>query len=447
MVNTDAAHAIYNGPARFYEKRNQTAKEDMKHELMNLTVACATLCMTTSCGIFKSAEEKDSMYDKTEKDMKAMYIDISGKQRDMIRRNNEFALNVFNMTTGHKSNVLSPASISFLMAMLANGADGATRDEIMKTIGAEGCTTDELNELYAFIMKRSMTADNATTVNIANYIALNKHLSLKKDYRKCVKDIYGGGIEALDFASPEAAGRINKWCGEQTDGMIPQIIDETSPAALAYVLNAIYFNGTWQKQFDERQTKEEQFFAYTRDIRHVKMMNRQAKYNYMKDGKFAALTMPYGNGSFAMTVLLPDEGSSIKEMMAGLSAEKLADVKSKMSEYTVNLKLPRFNTETRQELKEIISKAGAPSMFNQEKADFRKMAEGGIAVSEMFQKAKIEVSEKGTKAAAVTMGVMTMSLRPQQTQRVEFCCNRPFVYLITDTYTGTILFMGQYMGD
>ena len=419
----------------------------MKHELKTLSIACATLCMMASCGITKSAEEKNGMYDKAEKDMNAMYINISDKQEEMIRRNNQFALNVFNKTTGHKSNVLSPASVSYLMAMLANGADGATRDEIMKTIGAEGCTTDELNSLYAFIMKRSKMADPATAVNIANYIAVNKHCDLKKSYKKCVKNTYGGGIEALDFADPKSADVINKWCEKQTAGMIPQVIDETTPGALAYVLNAIYFNGTWEKQFDESLTKEEQFFAYTRDVRTVKMMNRQAAFAYTKGENFAAVTMPYGNRSFAMTVLLPDEGSSVKEMMASLTAEKLAGMKSEMAEYTVDLKLPRFATETKQELKDIISSLGAPLMFSQAKADFSRFADGGIAISEMFQKAKIEVSEKGTKAAAVTTGIMKMSLNPSAPQRVAFHCNRPFVYLITDTYTGTILFMGQYMGD
>ena len=147
-----------------------------------------------------------------------------------------------------------------------------------------------------------------------------------------------------------------------------------------------------------------------------------------------------------MTVLLPNEGKGIDEMMKSLNAESFAKMHQNMENCMVNLKLPKFTTETKLDLNDIISKLGAPMIFNPSHANFSHLADGKFFVSKMLQKAKIEVSEQGTKAAAVTAAVMLTSLAPTQIRNVEFFANRPFVYAITDHQSGAILFMGQYTG-
>lgn len=157
--------------------------------------------------------------------------------------------------------------------------------------------------------------------------------------------------------------------------------------------------------------------------------------------------MPYGNRSYNMTVLLPNEGKSIAEMMGTFDAKGLTGIGKSMDKCIVDLKLPRFSTETELPLNDIIGKLGAPSMFKPGAADFRNFASGNIFISKMLQKAKIEVSEEGTKAAAVTAAMMVgASLVQHEPRRVEFHANRPFVYMITDE-NGAILFLGQYTGD
>ena len=334
------------------------------------------------------------------------------------------------------------------MGMLANGADGQTQQEILKALGCEGdMTLDELNAFSRSMMQYAAKADPSTTVNIANYIALNKHYALKNAFAKAVSANYQAGIESLDFSSSKTTAHINDWCKKHTDGMIPTIIDQVDANAILYIMNAIYFNGSWEKKFKKSETKLENFRGYTRDIKRVNMMHSAGKYFFADNDLFSAINLPYGNGAYALTVLLPHEGKSVDEMMKSLDAEKLAAVSRQMEECVVDLKMPRFTTELELPLNEIVSKLGAPSMFDSSKANFSKLAEGNVFVSKMLQKAKIEVSEEGTKAAAVTAAtVMLTSLQPEP-RRVVFHADHPFVYMITDVRSGSIYFIGQFTGE
>ena len=177
------------------------------------------------------------------------------------------------------------------------------------------------------------------------------------------------------------------------------------------------------------------------------MMHRNDKYFFANSQDFDAVQIPYGDRSFQMMVLLPHEGKSIDDMMSTLTSAKLDQVRQSMDECLVDLKLPRFTTEVEQPLNEVISTLGAPSIFTA-RANFSHLANGNFFVSKMLQKAKIEVSEEGTKAAAVTVAIMTMSaLAPDEPRRVDFHADHPFVYVISEAQTGAILFVGQYTGE
>ena len=369
------------------------------------------------------------------------------EQLGMVRLNNTFALSLFNSIDAIGSMVVSPLSVTYLMSILANGADGQTRSEILKTIGWEGKTTDDINAVCRMIMDKAVQSDPSTVVNMANYVAVNKGYTPREEFASIVRDCYKAEVESLDFASKDAVEHINAWCNRQTEGMIPQIVQEMEANAVAYLMNAIYFNGTWTEKFDKKNTKEERFQGYTRDIKRVKMMHQEEEFMYMDNETYSAVKLPYGNRSYNMTVLLPNEGKSIAEMMGTLDTKGLTGIGKSMDKCIVDLKLPRFSTEMELPLNDIIGKLGAPSMFKPGVADFRNFASGNIFISKMLQKAKIEVSEEGTKASAVTAAMMVgASLVQHEPRRVEFHANRPFVYMITDE-NGAILFLGQYTGD
>ena len=425
----------------------------MKKKVLNVAVMAMAL-MLASCGSSKKVQNSDQVKGmddgvatKTDRIIDEGYLIPTNEERKVINGNNEFAVNLFRQVSGFDSKVVSPMSVSYLMGMLANGADGQTRQEIMDAIGCKDVSVEQLNEFYGQMIKYVGNFDKATTINIANYIALNKQFNLKKDFTEVMRDSYQAGIESLDFSSAASTKKINKWCSDHTNGMIPKIIDQVDPSAVSYIMNAIYFNGTWSDKFDKKLTKLENFQGYTRDIKKVDMMHRNAKYMYTDNDTFAAVQIPYGNGAYKMTVLLPNRDKSIGEMMKSLDGKALGELRFKMDDCIVDLKLPRFSSEVNLPLNDIISKLGAPSMFGSS-ANFSRFADGSFMVSKMLQKAKIEVSEEGTKAAAVTAAIMTMSaFHPEEPRRVEFHANRPFVYMVTESSTGAILFMGQFTGS
>lgn len=422
----------------------------MKKTFNNIALTATVLLALSACSSTKKISDNksnDIVSMTTEEEIDPEFMVLSDAQYDLVKRNNNFALTLFSEMKGVGSNVVSPMSVTYLMAMLANGAEASTREEIMDAIGAKDFDIDEMNAFYAYLIRRAKTADKQTTLNIANYIALNKEFKLKKKFASTIADSYQGAVESLDFTNPESTKRINGWCSEHTNNMIPTIIDQVEPSAVAYILNAIYFNGTWTDKFDKNNTNKEQFNGYTRDIMYVDMMHRNAKYYYTSNDVYSAVTLPYGSGAYSMTVILPNEGKFITDLTRTLNADTIASLRRNMEECLVDLKLPRFTTEIKLPLKGIVAKLGAPSMFDATRADFSSFANGNVYVSEMLQKAKIEVSEEGTKAAAVTMGMVKLtSMRPQEPRRVDFHCDRPFVYMIQDNYTGAILFMGQFTG-
>lgn len=417
---------------------------------MALALGSAAL-MLASCGSSKNTVKGNGMegmvVSRDDQPIDEGYLILSDAQRGIVNNNNVFALNLFRQMNGVDSKVVSPMSVAFLMGMLANGADGQTRQEIMNAIGCKGIDLKELNEFYKMMITRAGKFDKAITINIANCIVLNDHYQLKDAYVKTMKDDYQAGVESLDFSSSSSLNHINKWCSKHTDGMIPEMIKDIDVSAVSYIMNAIYFNGTWQEKFDKLQTKLENFRGYTRDIKKAQMMHRNGKYMFVDNDMFSAVSVPYGNGAYEMTVMLPNESKSIDEIVKSMDAKSLCELPYKMNECVVDLKLPRFSTSLELPLNDIISKLGAPTMFTSS-ANFSNFANGDLYISKMLQKAKIEVSEEGTKAAAVTMAMVAMtSLNPAEPRHVQFHANRPFVYMITEASTGAILFMGQYTGS
>lgn len=367
---------------------------------------------------------------------------------DMVEKNNTFAWSLFKQVSQQDNKIVSPVSITYLMSMLANGADGETQREILKTLGWEGTTVPEINAFCKAMMASAAEADPSTVLHIANYIAVNKNETLKKDFVKAVETNFDAGVEKLDFSSAKALGTINGWCKKHTDGMIPQMIDQVEPSAMSYLLNAIFFNGAWTDKFSKERTQTENFRGYTRNIQKVQMMHRKANYEYASNEVCGLLSLPYGNGSYQMNIILPHEEKSIADVLKSMDAESLQKLMRQTEECRVDVKLPRFTTETKLDLNEIIATLGASSIFTPGKADFSKMADGQFYVSKMLQKAKIEVTEEGTKAAAVTAAMIMRCAAPgDEPKTVSFHCDRPFLYVITESHSGAILFMGQFTGN
>ena len=416
--------------------------------LMGMTAMVLSACRTAR--VEKAAENGNANWSVNE-EVDESFLILSDAQHEMVNNNNSFAFSLYNKTMGMNSRVVSPLSVTYLMSMLANGADGETQKQILATLGwaGEGIqqpSLQDINDYSRMLIEKTARLDKAVTVEIANYVAVNKEFKLNSKFQKSVERDYKAGVESLNFTSPSTLKRINDWCNDRTHGMIPSIINELDPDAVSYLMNAIYFNGTWKDKFSKEETKQEMFRGYTRDIQYVDMMHRHGEYFYADGDGYSAVSIPYGNGAFRMTVILPIEGSFLRDVMASMDGGKFQALQRSMEKCNVDLKIPRFTTEVDLPLNDIISALGAPLIFSPQ-ADFSQFARGDFYVSKMFQKAKIEVSEEGTKAAAVTAAIMMMSaMRPEKKRNVVFHADSPFAYIISENSTGSIYFMGQYTG-
>ena len=416
--------------------------------LMGMTAMVLSACRTTR--VEKAAENGNANWSVNE-EVDESFLILSDAQHEMVNNNNSFAFSLYNKTMGMNSRVVSPLSVTYLMSMLANGADGETQQQILATLGwaGEGIqqpSLQDINDYSRMLIEKTARLDKAVTVEIANYVAVNKEFKLNSKFQKSVERDYKAGVESLNFTSPSTLKHINDWCNDRTHGMIPSIINELDPDAVSYLMNAIYFNGTWKDKFSKEETKQEMFRGYTRDIQYVDMMHRHGEYFYADGDGYSAVSIPYGNGAFRMTVILPSEGSFLRDVMASMDGGKFQALQRSMEKCNVDLKIPRFTTEVDLPLNDIISALGAPLIFSSQ-ADFSQFARGDFYVSKMFQKAKIEVSEEGTKAAAVTAAIMMMSaVRPEKKRNVVFHADSPFAYIISENSTGSIYFMGQYTG-
>lgn len=416
--------------------------------LMGMTAMVLSACRTAR--VEKAAENGNANWSVNE-EVDESFLILSDAQHEMVNNNNSFAFSLYNKTMGMNSRVVSPLSVTYLMSMLANGADGETQQQILATLGwaGEGIqqpSLQDINDYSRMLIEKTARLDKAVTVEIANYVAVNKEFKLNSKFQKSVERDYKAGVESLNFTSPSTLKRINDWCNDRTHGMIPSIINEVDPDAVSYLMNAIYFNGTWKDKFSKEETKQEMFRGYTRDIQYVDMMHRHGEYFYADGDGYSAVSIPYGNGAFRMTVILPTEGSFLRDVMASMDGGKFQALQRSMEKCNVDLKIPRFTTEVDLPLNDIISALGAPLIFSPQ-ADFSQFARGDFYVSKMFQKAKIEVSEEGTKAAAVTAAIMMMSaMRPEKKRNVVFHADSPFAYIISENSTGSIYFMGQYTG-
>ena len=301
----------------------------------------ATMVLASCASANKAQKPADNMQaTKMENNMEDLdndYLILSDEQKAAIDHTNAFALNLMHTLTGMEPQVVSPLSVAYLMGMLANGANGDTQKEIMATLNMDANSINSLNESYRAVISMASKHDRQTTINIANIIAANKDISIKPEFAKLVGDMYKADVESIDFSSPKALKHINGWCKKQTEGMIPSIIDQLDPNTTSVLMNAIYFNGTWTDKFDPNQTKEENFRGYTRDIRRVKMMHNEHEFQYTENNDFAAVRLPYGNGTYSMTVILPNEDKSVSEIINGLDTKKLQEMNESMEKCIVCL--------------------------------------------------------------------------------------------------------------
>jgi len=363
---------------------------------------------------------------------------------------NSFAFNFIDMVeaASEKDYIISPLSMQFLLGMILDGAKGQTAAEISSVLGYGADGVQDVNEYCLSMMSQLPGLDKATTLNIANAIIVDQGYALKKDYVSTVKKYYDAEVSNLNFADRAgSAQKINKWCSDHTNGMIPKILDETDPDMLAYLLNAMYFKSKWASPFKKASTVEREFTLNNGSKKMLPMMSQLSDFQYMEDKAFKAVRMNYGNAAYTMTVFLPAEGYSVADVCNYLKGRAWDDVLREFGYYQVDTWLPRFETTFHINLNDILSEMGMPSSFDGKVADFTAMSDDALCLSFVNQDAKIKVDEEGTEAAVISSAGMMKNTSVGGPEIIkEFHAVRPFLYIISERSTSAILFAGRYSG-
>ena len=379
-------------------------------------------------------------------------IKLTKAQQGFVTKGNSFAVKLLCevMKEEKESFMISPLSLEYALAMLCNGAAGTTQTEILNNLGFAAGEMAEVNEFCKYLTKALYEADNSVKLNLANALVANTAFAhLKPAYVSALENWYDALIKGFDFRTENAVALnyINEWAKEQTYGMIPSVLPVLDSATYLVLMNALYFKGAWnsKNEFDKKNTKSGDFTLADGKKAKVDYMNQESMMFYGYDNSCQMVSLPYGNGAFAMDIILPHEGVTVGEVAESLKADYF---KLMPEDKNVKLKLPIFETENNIELNKILTAMGINCIFDLKKADFTQMTDDPVFVSRVFQKTKIKVNEKGSEAAAVTVIVMETSTGLEFTPPPvpEFYATRPFIYSIRETSTNTILFMGVFAG-
>ena len=370
-------------------------------------------------------------------------IDITRTEEELIQQNNHFALRMIQAIQDGNSHIVSPLSTTLVLAMINNGADGETKQQISKTLGFDTIDTENVNRFCKKLLTESPSLDRQVKLKLANNIFMNKEYSLLPGFTNTIKDYYSVTPEEYDFNSSKTLEAINRWCNDYTDGCIPKVLEELDPDGVSCLLSAVYFNGTWKDKFSKNATQDKPFYGGKK--RQIPMMQRTGAYEYAENDTLQLLQLPYGNGAFLMTVMLPHQDKSLDDMLELLDGWEFDNIHQTIAYKTVEVWLPTFETKTDIDLIDIMSKLGMPKAFSKE-AEFPAFCNTPTFISVMKQSSRIKVSEEGTEAASASVAKAgyTDYIDPFH---AEFHADRPFIYLISEKSTGAIFFVGSYLGD
>jgi len=411
------------------------------HHLFSLSAFLLCALLAISC-------EKDNPAENAEQ-YSPGNIGLSSEQQAMVVANNDFAFNLFRHAVDgqDKSVFISPVSVTYALSMLTNGASNDTYRELMNGLGFGKYAIGDVNKLCNKLMTGTPKLDDKTTIDIANALVVRDGSEIKQAFKSELQNNYSALVESKDFASPATLSFINDWAKGKTHGMIPNLLEEINPDAASYLMNAIYFKGKWFAKFDKSQTNKETFTTENDQRLDAMMMHQRAYFHYNQNSTYSTVILSYGNGSFEMAVLLPMEGKTVADVLADIDAAKWKNNRDGCRSVNVDLKLPKFTTSTFVLFNKPLADMGMSSMLDPKRASFDLFSDSKVFVSKVFQKAKIEVEEEGTKAAAVTVVEMTFTSALPEKDYTDFHANRPFVYAITEHSSGAIMFMGVYKGE
>ena len=367
----------------------------------------------------------------------------------------DFSFSLYSATGNRDNEFISPYSVSAAMLLLTMGTSGTTEKQMISSICGRNKVPGNIHRSYQSLdRKLSKRTNNGVTLSIANRLFISRIFTVLKTYTTNAQKYYGSDTERLNFASrPEQSRtRINNWIKTKTNNKIQNmlpvgVLDANTIIVLA---NAIYFKGTWKTKFDPKITQKRNFFVGVNDQRQIDMMYGVFDATSGENTSLACkvLQLPYSGDQLSMVLILPNDGQGLAELERQLTFDKFKNLLSGLRKQKTIIRIPKFTVETEYDLQPILKRMGMTEIFDDRVANFTNMVtpklnRQGVYVSDARHKAYIEVNEEGSLATAAT--TVAVSTRSFVKRPFEFVADHPFMFLIRDNESGTILFMGKYV--
>jgi len=371
-------------------------------------------------------------------------------QKQVIDSANKFAFDLFRPVMadakGEENIMISPFSITSALSMTLNGAAEETFEAMRKTLRLEDKTLQQINETYLKLMAEMIPVDKLVQVEIANSAWIEKRLIVKQPFISALQTFYKAESRNIDVKDPDAVDIVNGWIEEKTHDKITDMLDYLDPDLAMLLINAVYFNGKWRYQFNKAATRDEPFYVTPLAPKNVPMMHQKGNLKLARSGNSTIIELPYGQGNYTMVVALPEENVTTDDLAKTLTPvlwqgwmESLAD-----NTHEVELSMPRFKYKYKRLLNNDLFELGMGIAFS-DWANFSNISDQELKISRVIHQSFIETNEEGTEAAASTV-VEIIFKTSEVPQSIVLDLDRPFLYFIRETSTGTILFMGR-VGD
>ena len=408
----------------------------MQNNVILLLAGVAVAAFTGSC----------SKNENSEPDLTPKNITLTAMAPQAIESSNEFGLELFTKVaeSENKNLMLSPLSASTALTMLLNGCGGDTYTQLQGALKyPAGMTISDINEAYKSLVEQLLNADPKVKLALANAIFYRNGFVVKDPFLNVMNNDYKAYIKGLDFSAPSALTTINKWASDNTNGKIPEVLQEISAQAVMFIMNALYFNGDWSYQFDKSLTQERPFYPDGGSSVNVSTMNGEVGSKIVSGNGFKVIEMPYGRTNFTMIVIVPD--GTLGTFYPSFTNESWNQITSNLDQMTefgkANVFMPKFKFSYEKYLNDQLQSMGMVDAFIPFQADLSSISDASIYVSFVKQNTFVEVDEEGTEAAAVTtIGIEVTSFPPQPTQ---FVIDKSFIFAIRERTTNTLMFIGQ----
>lgn len=367
-------------------------------------------------------------------------------EKKLTKANQSFSIDIFKEVVASESegNVfLSPLSVSMALGMTMNGAKGQTFEEMREILGFNELEIPEINEGYESLISLLTSVDPKVQMEIANSVWNKEGFTVEEAFKQNLIDYFDAEAQELDFEDPAAKDVINKWVSDKTHKKIETIIDVIPADAVMYLINAVYFKGSWVYEFDPEATQERDFKTGDGEILKVDMMNQKNRFPYYVSDKVQLIDLPYGDSMFSMTLLIPGNNETeINDFIESeISLENLTSWYEQLSTGEVGVILPKLELEYKTKLNDVLITMGMPTAFTGA-ADLSGInGSGELYISKVLHKTYLKMDEEGTEASGVTaVEVGTTSVGPQN---INIIFDRPYVMILREQSSGVILFIGK----